>query len=153
MNSPVPSLRILAALAAFACIGQTARAQDAVQAELKALREIVEQQSKQLDLLSAQIARLTAKMEGRAEPGATAGAPAPTVATAEFATPAAQQETPPRPANVHIVVKGESLEKIAKAHGTTSLELQRLNRISDPKKLQIGQQLVLPIATPKQEAP
>jgi 2',3'-cyclic-nucleotide 2'-phosphodiesterase/3'-nucleotidase len=55
------------------------------------------------------------------------------------------------PANTHIVVKGESLEKIAKTHGTTIAELQKLNRITDPKKLQIGQQLVLPPPAPKKE--
>ena len=49
-------------------------------------------------------------------------------------------------------VKGESLEKIAKSHGTTVPELQKINRISDPKKLQIGQQLLLPPPTPKKES-
>ena len=63
--------------------------------------------------------------------------------------PAARVVTPAAPANVHIVVKGESLDKIAKTHGTTAVELQKLNRITDPKKLQIGQQLMLPQPTPK----
>ena len=70
----------------------------------------------------------------------------------EFAIPAARPVAPHPPANVHIVVKGESLEKIAKSHGTTVPELQKINRISDPKKLQIGQQLLLPPPTPKKES-
>ena len=45
---------------------------------------------------------------------------------------------------MHIVVKGDSLDKIAKQHNTTIAELQKLNKITDPKKLQIGQQLTLP---------
>ena len=69
--------------------------------------------------------------------------------TATVAVPAARVVTPAAPANVHIVVKGESLDKIAKTHGTTAVELQKLNRITDPKKLQIGQQLMLPQPTPK----
>jgi LysM repeat protein len=156
MNFSVPLLRTLAALAAVACLAPTARAQDPVQAELRALRELIAQQSKQLDLLTAQVARLSTKLDNRAEPGTPAAAApagaAPTVETTEFAVPATPQE-PPRPANVHIVVKGESLERIAKTHGTSTAELQRLNRISDPKKLQIGQQLILPITPPPKEAP
>ena len=35
-------------------------------------------------------------------------------------------------------------DKIAKQHNTTIIELQKLNKITDPKKLQIGQQLTLP---------
>jgi LysM repeat protein len=152
-----PTHRWFAALAACVCISQAAFAQDAVQAELKALREMIEQQSKQIDQLSAQVARLSLKLDARAEGAAVPAAPAdtatPGVGTTEFATPAGKQEPPPRPANVHIVVKGESLEKIAKAHGTTSYEIQRLNRISDPKKLQIGQQLILPPTVPPPATP
>jgi LysM repeat protein len=54
-------------------------------------------------------------------------------------------------APVHIIVKGDSLDKIAKQHGVTITELQKLNKISDPKKLQIGQQLVLPPTADKAE--
>jgi nucleoid-associated protein YgaU len=46
-------------------------------------------------------------------------------------------------------VSRTSLEKIAKAHGTTIPDLMKLNRIKDPKKLQIGQQLTLPPEPPK----
>ncbi len=46
--------------------------------------------------------------------------------------------------NHHIVRKGETLTIIAKQHHTTAEELMRLNKISDPRKLQIGQRLILP---------
>jgi LysM repeat protein len=153
MIPSVPLLRVLVAVTAGSFFAQPVRAQDAVQAELKALRELIEQQSKQLDLLSAQVARLSIKLDNRSDAGAAPAGAAPGVATTEFSVPETKAEPPPRPANVHIVVKGESLEKIAKTYGTTSSELQRLNRISDPKKLQIGQQLVLPVTTPTKEAP
>ena len=71
-------------------------------------------------------------------------------AAAEFA-PAPRVVAPT--GNVHIIVKGDSLDKIAKMHNTTIAELQRINKITDPKKLQIGQQIILPptAATEKKE--
>lgn len=117
------------------------RAQDAVQNELKALRQRIEQQGQKIEMLSAQVARLSAQLDGRTA-NAPAAAPAvtPAPAAADFTPPA----TPPKPANVHIVVKGDSLDKIAKQHNTTAMDLQKINKITDPKKLQIGQQLLLP---------
>jgi LysM repeat protein len=121
-----------------------------VQEELRALRQLIEQQSKQIDGLTAQITRLGGELERRnlATPAApladTAGheasaesSPAPTGA------PPTARVVPPA-SNVHIVVKGDSLDKIAKKHNTTITELQKINKITDPKKLQIGQQLMLP---------
>ena len=121
------------------------RAQDAVQNELKALRQRIEQQGQKIEMLSAQVARLSAQLDGRtanapAPAPAAAPAVAPAPAVADFTPPA----TPPKPANVHIVVKGDSLDKIAKQHNTTAVDLQKINKITDPKKLQIGQQLLLP---------
>jgi LysM repeat protein len=142
----VPILRATAIFAMAMSISPTARAQDPVAGELKALRLLVEQQGKQLAALDALVARLSAKIEGHGPVD-----PAPAAGNAEFVVPAAKVVAPPM--DVHIVVKGESLEKIAKAHGTTITDLQKINRISDPKKLQIGQQLKLPPQTPKKEAP
>ena len=147
MTFRVPLLRVAATFAAATLASSEALAQETAEGELKALRKTVEQQAKQIEALNAQVAKLSAKVEGHAVPPAPA--PAPAENSAEFAVPAARVVPPTPPANVHIVVKGESLEKIAKAHGTTSAELQKLNRISDPKKLQIGQQLTLPPQPPK----
>ena len=143
-----PILRTIAAISVTMLISPAIRAQDGATAEVKALKQLVEQQGKQIEALSAHVARLSAKIEGRAE---AVPPPAPAGDHAEFAVPAARVVAPHPPANVHVVVKGDSLEKIAKTHGTTTAELQKLNRITDPKKLQIGQQLVLPPPTPKKE--
>jgi len=134
----------------------------AVLEELRALRQMIEQQSKQIDSLTAQITRLGGELERRnivtpstplAETKETpdaGAAPAPAgsaPAGAAGAAPTPKVVTPA--ANVHIVVKGDSLDKIAKQNNTTIVELQKLNKITDPKKLQIGQQLTLPpTATP-----
>ena len=141
-----PRNSIIVAACALSLAGvftPSVRAQDAVQNELKALRQRIEQQGQKIEMLSAQVARLSAQLDGRtASAPAPAAAPAvaPASAVADFTPPA----TPPKPANVHIVVKGDSLDKIAKQHNTTAVDLQKINKITDPKKLQIGQQLLLP---------
>jgi hypothetical protein len=47
-------------------------------------------------------------------------------------------------ADHHIVRKGETLTMIAKQYGVSTQELMRVNKISNPRKLQIGQRLILP---------
>lgn len=46
---------------------------------------------------------------------------------------------------VYTVLKGESPERIAKKLGVSYNDLMKLNHIDDPKKLQIGQKLHVPI--------
>jgi LysM repeat protein len=115
------------------------QAQDAN--ELAALRKAIEQQTVKIEALSAQVARLSAQL---ANSGAT-----PTVVTDNTpSAPVPPVAKPVAPAsNTHIVVKGESLEKIAKQYGVAVSELLKINKITDPKKLQIGQQLTLPPGT------
>jgi murein DD-endopeptidase MepM/ murein hydrolase activator NlpD len=48
---------------------------------------------------------------------------------------------PKKPANTYTVVKGDTLTKIAKAHGSTVAELVKLNGIKDKNKISIGQVL------------
>ena len=48
---------------------------------------------------------------------------------------------PKKAANTYIVVKGDTLTKIAKAHGSTVAELVKLNKIKDKNKISIGQEL------------
>ena len=119
-------------------------AQDTVQAELAQLRKLVELQNTKIDALSAQVARLTVHLDTQAGLGAPRATPAiiaaPTVAPEAAPVPRILASAP----KVHIVVKGEALEKIAKQYGITVAELQKLNNITDPKKLQVGQQLTLP---------
>jgi LysM repeat protein len=71
--------------------------------------------------------------------GAPAGTGAAAAPTPKVVSPAA---------NTHIVVKGDSLDKIAKQNNTTVADLLKLNKITDPKKLQIGQQIILPPKDP-----
>lgn len=153
MSLRVPMLCIFTTLAVALLAPSETNAEDGLAGEVKALRQIVEQQGKQIDALAAQVLRLNARFETNPEaPGAaTNHTPVPAADNTEFAIPAARVVTPQPPANVHIVVKGESLEKIAKSHGTTVPDLQKINRIPDPKKLQIGQQIQLRPATPKKE--
>lgn len=110
-------------------------AQDPVQTELAQLRKLIEQQNLKIDTLSQQVARLSAQLDNRPVP------PVATPVKEEFAPAPRVIAAAPK---VHIVVKGESLEKIAKLNGTTVAELQKVNNITDPKKLQVGQQLTLP---------
>ena len=53
----------------------------------------------------------------------------------------------------HTVVRGETLSKIARAHGTTARALQTANGISDPRKLRIGQTLQIPSRTGNSPSP
>src|SRR5689334_5368803 len=97
--------------------GQDAAAAGSVQEEVKQLRQLIEQQSKQLEALTVQITRLGGELERRNIVSPSAALPVPKEegagnanADAAPAAPAAKVVTPA--ANVHIVVKGDSLEKI-----------------------------------------
>ena len=53
----------------------------------------------------------------------------------------------PRPAKgkvVYVVKSGDSLSKIAAAHGIKTAELKELNKIADVNKILVGQKLILP---------
>jgi LysM repeat protein len=138
---------LAAVMAVLSPLTDSTFGQDSVQAELAQLRKLVEAQNTKIDTLSAQIARLSAQIDANNAGRVIPVAAAPAVFTP---APAAAPEPPPTPRvlaaapKVHIVVKGESLDKIAKTHGITIAELQKLNNITDPKKLQVGQQLTLP---------
>ena len=45
--------------------------------------------------------------------------------------------------NVHVVVKNDTLTKISKLHGVSIKELQTINHLPNPNKLDIGQRIVL----------
>ena len=44
---------------------------------------------------------------------------------------------------VHIVAKGDSLSKISKIHSVPISELQNINHLADPNRLEIGQKIIL----------
>jgi formylglycine-generating enzyme required for sulfatase activity len=60
------------------------------------------------------------------------------------ATATSTSVSPPSAQVVHVVQEGDTLSEIAKQYGVTVEALQEVNAISDPKRLQIGQELVIP---------
>lgn len=137
-----------------------------VRRDLAALREAVIQQTRQIDALTAEVARLNRVIAGSkstASSAPTATLPAPKALSAS--TPVQEvgvsdpQESPVAEAASgpeHEVQKGESLSSIAKKYGTTIDALAKLNHITDPRKLLAGQKLKLPpaaVATPAAASP
>lgn len=122
--------------------------------ELRELRQAVQLQSKQIELLTEQIARLTRVLETQKAP--EPGFQLPATTSIEPPTPAAV--APPAPANVenapkaeavgggtrHVVAKGETLTFIAKQYNIPIVELKNANKIENERKLQIGQVLTIP---------
>lgn len=85
--------------------------------------------------------------------------PAPALQPVAF--PAIQPPAEPAPLktsvaaeNVYVVKSGDSLSKIAAAHGVSTRELAELNQITDANKIRGGQKLILPDhAKPSQSQP
>jgi LysM repeat protein len=76
---------------------------------------------------------------------ATADKPSPTATpkTAQKAspTPSSDKKTP----KIYVVKKNETAMKIARDHGCSYEDLLKLNNIKDPKKIQSGQSLKIPV--------
>jgi len=126
--------------------------------ELKILHQMLEQQSKQLDVLAQEIARLNLLLEAKipTAPGLAASpaeAPAPASTDSPAIPKALAVEAAPSGGPVHIVTKGETLTAIARRYKVTVPELLKVNKISDVRKLQIGQSLALPPGAKLQESP
>ncbi len=134
--------------------------------ELKILRQMIEQQSKQIDVLAQEVARLNLLLEARLPtatglaPSPAAEAPAPSPASIPKAVAAEPAQAPATPATaatptgpVHIVTKGETLTAIARHYKVTVPELLKVNKIADVRKLQIGQTLALPPNAKPPESP
>jgi nucleoid-associated protein YgaU len=47
-------------------------------------------------------------------------------------------------AAVYVVKSGDTLARIAKAHGTTAEEIAKANNLADPDRLKVGQKLLIP---------
>lgn len=87
------------------------------------------------------------------QPGQSLAIPAPKAAAKPVVTDAHKAEATPRQADVpptkttpgfYTVKKGDTATSIAKGFGLTAEELLKVNRITDPKKLQLGQTLKVP---------
>ena len=64
--------------------------------------------------------------------------------TRTAATTSTADETPARSAAKYTVKQGDTFWKIASAHKTTPAAIMKANRITDPKKLKVGMQLIVP---------
>lgn len=149
--------------------------------ELRELRQAVQQQSKQIEVLAEQVGKLTRALEAQkggdvvAKPAEPIPAPAPAAAattSVESPKPAAEPapataepakgEGIPKaeaiPGTKHVVAKGETLTSIAKHYNISIADLKSANKIDNERKLQIGQILSVPTAkapetTDKKENP
>ena len=137
------------------------------QQELKELRQAVQQQTKQIELLAEQVGRLTRALEAQ-QKGPEIATPTTGTATTNIGTPKPlpplPDVTPPAPTAVpraeavptaeavpgtkHVVAKGETLTSIAKQYNISLTDLKSANKIENDRKLQIGQILSIPIAKP-----
>jgi LysM repeat protein len=75
------------------------------------------------------------------------GAASPTPAATEEVTAEPEPTEPPAPTpQVHVVVKGETMSKIAKKYGLTVEELLAANpQIKNPNKIKIGDEITIPV--------
>jgi LysM repeat protein len=123
--------------------------------ELRELRKTVELQTKQIEALTHQVAKLSAAIEGKPAPASASASPAPAAAPnkEEFAPTAPAAPADPGPPK-HVVMKGETLTSIAKHYNITLPELLKANKDINDRKLQIGQTISLPPnAQPKNPEP
>lgn len=135
---------------------------------IRELRVILEQHSKRLEDIVGQLSELRASVEkeakGKASPETSPAAspnPAPPEnpkpsqagplqplitegkANGEIGKEIPRAEAAPSSAR-HVVVKGETLTSIARHYSISLSELQRVNKIENDRKLQIGQSLLIP---------
>jgi LysM repeat protein len=114
-------------------------------AQLEALAKKIDEQNAKIDALSQEILRLEQQI-AHIRPGVMVGESTPSAAS-----PAASAGSPPphpAAANTHIVARGETLTSIAKMYKVTVDELQTANHIEDGRKLQAGQSIIIPVASP-----
>jgi LysM repeat protein len=142
---------ILIVCSPFAVAGtkKTGSSPSSSTSELAEIRQMVEQQSKEIDALKEEVDRLTKLLEAREATAAStpAASPVPQEAGVPVAAPAVAA-LPVDSGSTHVVTKGETLTAIAKHYKITVAELEKLNKIENDRTLQIGQTLVIPTPTP-----
>ena len=121
---------------------KSGKSDDATQ--LEALAKKIDEQNAKIDALSQEILKLEQQI-AHMRPGVMIGETTPSPAN-----PAAAAASSPHPAgaNTHIVARGETLTSIAKMYKVTVEELQNANHIEDGRKLQAGQTIMIPAASP-----
>lgn len=123
--------------------------------DLSELRNLIEQQSKEIQALTDQVNHLAQVIESCHSAAAAPAQASPTPVTQQ--QPVTESTTPApsisgtaaaEAAGTHIVTKGETLTSIAKHNKVTVGDLLKVNKIADDRKLQIGQTLIIPTPTP-----
>ena len=114
-------------------------------AQLEALAKKIDEQNAKIDALSQEILKLEQQLS-HVRPGVMIGEGAP--ASAAGTAPTASASHPAVAGNTHTVARGETLTSIAKMYKVTIDELQQANHIEDGRKLQAGQTIVIPTASP-----
>ncbi len=140
------------ATAAFAQDAASSPASD----DLHTLRQLIEQQSKQIETLTQQVAKLTQLLDNHPSVAAAATPAVQNMPPAQEGAATAPTESLPKPETVvapdgsaqHVVSKGETLISIARHYKVSVGELLKVNKIEDARKLQIGQTLIVPASKP-----
>jgi LysM repeat protein len=109
-------------------------------AQLEALAKKIDEQNAKIDALSQEVLKLEQQLS-HARPGVIIGEAAPAPATAAAAGASSE-------GNTHTVARGETLTSIAKMYKVTVDDLQKANHIEDGRKLQAGQTIAIPTASP-----
>jgi LysM repeat protein len=118
-------------------------------AQLQELTKKIDEQNAKIDMLSQQILKLELEVTNH-RPGVMIGEGAPSsTASTSISTTSTSTATPDASAkagngNSHIVARGETLTSIAKMYSVSVSDLQKLNHIDNPLKLQAGQTLLIP---------
>jgi LysM repeat protein len=115
-------------------------------AQLEALAKKIDEQNAKIDALSQEILKLEQQI-AHLRPGVMIGESTPSAANPAAAV-AAGSSPHPASANTHIVARGETLTSIAKTFKVSVEELQNANHIEDGRKLQAGQTIIIPAASP-----
>ena len=124
-------------------------AKSAESTQLEALAKKIDEQNAKIDALSQEILKLEQQLS-HSRPGVMIGEAAPAPATA--AAPTASASHPAVAGNTHTVARGETLTSIAKMYKVTVDDLQKANHIEDGRKLQAGQTITIPTASPADSA-
>jgi LysM repeat protein len=123
---------------------KSGKSDDATQ--LEALAKKIDEQNAKIDALSQEILKLEQQI-AHMRPGVMIGESTPSAATPAAAAGTASSPHPAG-ANTHIVTRGETLTSIAKMYKVSVEELQNANHIEDGRKLQAGQTISIPVASP-----
>jgi LysM repeat protein len=112
--------------------------------QLEALAKKIDEQNVKIDALSQEILKLEQQI-AHIRPGVMIGESTPPATSSAAVTSSAPH---PAGANTHTVARGETLTSIAKMYKVSIEELQNANHIEDGRKLQAGQTIIIPVASP-----